>query len=133
MQAPRFVSAGSQAEVQRLCGIDRPIDACTRFIDFALTATCDGADDQWMMSASARILPLVVVLAPDAMTHEYVHISDMRQSASKYLHKLDGTRYSTKDRCEDAASREIAGFASHLKKFAQASNAMRHPGGGRGR
>jgi hypothetical protein len=133
MQRPRFVAAQNEAGVRRLCNIDRPIEACTRFVDFALTADCIASDEQWMIMASARILPLIVILVPDAMAHEYVHISDMRQSASKYLRDVRRPRYSTKTICEDAAAREIAGFGLRLRRFAEASTALRHPAAGRGR
>ncbi|HEY3054568.1 MAG TPA: hypothetical protein VGK31_01415 [Thermoanaerobaculia bacterium] len=127
IERARVVAVDTVSALRNRCGIDRPIRACTQFSAYSLDASCNSSDDGWSIRASAWIAPQMIVLAPEAMTHEYLHISDVRQSANDYLRVVSAQRYGTANQCEDAAAREIAAFGERIKISVQESNARRHP------
>jgi hypothetical protein len=123
MVPARVIAASTSSDLRMMCGVDRPIDACTRFVGFQLTATCNGNS----LSASARFMPLIMIMAPKAHSHELLHIADVRQSAERHLRNLESRGYASAAECQAAAARASDEFARDMYAFVRESNKKRHP------
>src|SRR6476659_3980613 len=74
--------------VQRLrevCTSDGDFDACTRFVAFRLNAVCARAGDGWSIEASATFRPWIFLYNMGSLSHEQLHIDDIRTYTQRYL------------------------------------------------
>ena len=122
--APRVVFVERSADLRELCGVNRSILACTRFVGYELSAKC--TDDGAAIIAAASFMPLMVVLARTEMSHEFLHVADVQKATEQYVLQLETHRYSSAAQCEGAASAAIREFPQRIQEFVRASNEKRH-------
>lgn len=109
------------------CVIDASYDACTRFVDYRLEATCAPDADGWSMHASATFTPAIFLYDMHQLAHEHDHIRDVETSLQEYLAAIEALRFTSEADCVQRTALEQQGFEKVLRAAAKKSNAMRHP------
>jgi hypothetical protein len=115
--------------VQRLrevCTSDGDFDACTRFVAFRLNAACARTGDGWGIEASATFRPWIFLYNMGSLSHEQLHIADIRTYTERYISELGREQFSSRDVCEASALAAIGTFEQTIRGFAERSNAERH-------
>jgi hypothetical protein len=116
--------------MQRLrdsCGASGNYDACTRFVAWKLDASCVPEKDGWGIHATASFTPWIVLLNIEKLSHELEHVRDVTRSAQQYAEELEGQRFASEADCRGRSIREAASFEDAVRRFAEESNALRHP------
>ncbi|HUJ15609.1 MAG TPA: hypothetical protein VL284_17615, partial [Thermoanaerobaculia bacterium] len=73
---PPVITLSSLSRIQEICGGE--FEACTRFVAYRLTATCSGT----RLEASIEYAPHIFLHDPRKITHEQLHIDDVRRFAA---------------------------------------------------
>lgn len=121
---PAVVKLVSLGRVHDACGSDREFDACTRFVAYELDASCDS---QGKLRASVTFRPMIFLYNIQQLTHEQVHIEDIRRFAEAYVTDIEQKSFETESRCRDAAQLAMDHFGTTMRGFAVRSNLQRHP------
>jgi len=119
---PPLVKAVSLPWVHTACGDGADFDACTQFVAYRLSASCDGSK----IHASVTFRPVIFVFNFQQMTHEWAHIEDVRTYCAEYVTDLERSRFQTESDCRDAASLAAARFGEKMREFAARSMARIH-------
>jgi hypothetical protein len=113
--------------VHGVCGADGEYDACTRFVDYSLDARCTTRDGIARTEASVAFRPWILLHNVHELSHEQLHIDDLRRFAAAYVTDLEQNTYESESDCEARAKAEMARFGETMREFAERSNLERHP------
>lgn len=113
-------------ELAALCRTGRPIFACTDFVGLRLDCGCRAAGAQWRLEARAQVIPFVYLWDVQQLTHERMHVADVRHDLITYLQRLTVRRFETAAACEAEARDAAASFPRKLNWSLVASNRLRH-------
>jgi hypothetical protein len=121
---PAVVKLISLDRLHDVCGSDRELDACTRFVAYRLDASCDwhGA-----LRASVTFRPMIFLYNIQELTHEKLHIEDIRRFADAYVTDIEQKPFETESQCRDAVTIAMDHFGATMQGFAVRSNLERHP------
>lgn len=122
--SPEVFHVETPQDLEAKCGTSRRIEACTTFVEYALSASCS---PEGSLTASARFTPRVILMNKKAYRHELLHIADLRNAVEEHMRRLSDARYSSPQACRDAASLATLGFQDELARFAIESNERFHP------
>jgi len=109
--------------VHDACGSDREFDACTRFVAYELDASCDS---HGALRASATFRPMIFLYNIQQLTHEKLHIEDIRRFADAYVTDIEQKSFETESQCHAAAQLAMDHFEATMRGFAERSNRERH-------
>ena len=121
---PVVVKLVSLDRVHGACGSEREFDACTRFVAYGLDATCD---TRGALTASITFRPMIFLYNIQQLTHEKVHIEDIRRFADAYVTEIEQKSFETETQCRAEARLAMNNFGETLRGFAERSNLERHP------
>jgi hypothetical protein len=121
---PVVVKLVPLARVHDACGSDREFDACTRFVAYELDASCDS---RGALRVSATFRPMIFLYNIQQLTHEKLHIEDIRRFADAYVTDIEQKPFETESQCRDAATIAMDHFDATMQSFAVRSNLERHP------
>lgn len=124
--ALRFGDVSSRTDLVNLCGSDHWIYACTKFLGEKLSTACELRSGTWRMHTTAQFIPYMYLWNISSLSHEKLHIEDIRTSVTQYLEELDERSYATVIDCEQAAASDTLTFSQHMDDWKRASNAKRH-------
>jgi hypothetical protein len=127
VENPIVSLAATAQELRELCGTEGDYDACTRFVAFRLQASCFSTDTGWRATASATFRPFILLRNMRSLSHEQLHIGDLRRSVETLLIFLEETPFASEASCRSSVSAESAAFGSSMRQFALESNEARHP------
>ena len=119
---PVTVKLVSLDRVHGVCGSD--VDACTRFVAYRVNASCDS---HGALRASITFRPMIFLYNIQELTHEKLHIEDIRRFADAYVTDIDQKPFETDSQCRDAAMIAMGRFRVTMQGFAVRSNLERHP------
>jgi hypothetical protein len=119
--------APTDARLHEWCGLGGNFDACTRFTRYRLDTACSFDGKAWRMAVSATFRPVIILRNLRSLTHEHVHIDDVRDGVEALTLLLEGRRYSSESLCRQQALAEQTLFETRLRGFARQSNLARHP------
>lgn len=112
----------------RLCpGARHRFDACTRFVQWNLSAQCAASDALWSMRVKARY-EAMVFLAHGSATggHEIQHVRDVEGDVIAHIRSMERRTFAGREPCEDAAAAAERAFPAALREFARRSQARRN-------
>lgn len=115
------------ADLQRSCGSDTRVEACTAFAGQRLDCACGPAGDGWRMEAHAQFIPVMYIDGPEYVAHERDHIEDIRASLARYLESLRMLRFHSAEECRAAAALREATFLGVMDALKVESQTARHP------
>jgi hypothetical protein len=121
---PVVVKLVSLNRVHDVCGSGYEIDACTRFVAYRLDASCD---PHRALRASVTFRPMIFLYNVEQLTHEKLHIEDIRRFADAYVTDIEQKPFETESQCRDAATIAMDHFGATMQSFAVRSNLERHP------
>ncbi|MGZ7030939.1 MAG: hypothetical protein ACXVIJ_03120 [Thermoanaerobaculia bacterium] len=113
-------------QLREVCTPDGDFDACTRFVAFRLNAACAKNDERWTIEASATFRPWIFLYNMKSLSHEQLHIDDIRTYTERFISELGREQFSSRDVCEASALSAVGGFEQKMRDFAERSNAERH-------
>ena len=113
----KFVPIGM---VKAACGSDHEFEACTRFVSYRLDAHC-GAEKA---EASIAFQPMIFIHDLRALSHEHVHIEDIREYAAAYVTDIEQKRFQSESQCRSELDLARKTFGATMREFAARS--MRH-------
>lgn len=119
---PAMVLSVPLGRVHSACGDEGDFDACTQFVAYRLDARCDGP----RLHASVTFRPVIFLHNADRLTHERMHIDDIRTYAAEYALQLEASTFDSDGQCSDAARQAIDGFGEKMHDFARRSMAHIH-------
>ena len=126
--ADPFIKIVSNGQMLRdVCASDVDFDACTRFVAYRLRTSCVLTNDRWTIDASATFKPWIVLHNLHSLSHEQLHIADVRTFIERYIDSLSRDPFEQRDACEASALTASSGFEATIRGFAVRSNALRHP------
>jgi hypothetical protein len=120
---PVVVKLVSLDRVHDVCG-SGVLDACTRFVAYRLDAACDS---HGTLHASVTFRPMIFLYNIQQLTHEKLHIEDIRRFADAYVTDIEQKPFETESQCRDAATIAMDHFDATMQSFAVRSNLERHP------
>ena len=120
---PAVVKLVSLDRVHDVCG-SAELDACTRFVAYRLDASCDS---HGTLRASVTFRPMIFLYNVQQLTHEKLHIEDIRRFADAYVTDIEQQPFETESQCRVAATITMDHFGSAMQSFAVRSNLERHP------
>lgn len=120
---PPMVTLTPLYRVHQACGAEGEFDACTLFVAYRLEARCFAQT----ITATVTFRPWILLHNMHQLSHEQLHIEDIRTFASAYVTDIEQISFETPSQCEDAATAASAGFGEKMREFARRSNAERHP------
>jgi hypothetical protein len=109
--------------VHNACGAAGEYDACTRFVAYRLDAVCTGG----RVRATVTFRPLIFLYDIHQMTHEKLHIEDIRRFADAYVTDIEQKAFETDSQCCAEMFSAIGNFDATMRAFAERSNLERHP------
>jgi hypothetical protein len=121
---PVVVKLVSLDRVRAVCGTGRELDACTRFVAYRLDASCD---PHGALRASVAFRPMIFLYNVQELTHEKLHIEDIRRFADAYVTDIEQKPFESESQCRDAATIAMDRFGATMQSFAMRSNLERHP------
>lgn len=113
-------------QLREVCTPDGDFDACTRFVAFRLSAACERVDERWTIRANATFRPWIFLYNMKSLSHEQLHIGDIRTYTARYVSELGREQFSSRDVCEATALAAAGAFEQTIRGFAERSNAERH-------
>jgi hypothetical protein len=120
---PPSVSLVPLHRVHEACGSEGDFDACTLFVAYRLEATCHGQS----ITATVTFRPLILLHNIHQLSHEKLHIEDIRGFATAYVSDIEQNAFETPSQCQAEALAAERRFAETMRGFARHSNAVRHP------
>lgn len=114
---PPVVKLVSLQRVRDTCG---QFEACTVFVSYRLSAHCSTEK----VEAAVTFQPMIFLHDLHALTHEQLHIKDIREFATAYVTDIEQKQFETDAQCRAEADLATAAFAGTMREFAQRS--MRH-------
>ena len=121
---PAVVKLMSLDRLHDTCASEREFDACTRFVAYRLDASCDS---HGALRASVTFRPMIFLYNVQELTHEKLHIEDIRRFADAYVTDIEQKPFETESQCRDAAQLATDRFGATMQSFAMRSNLERHP------
>lgn len=109
------------------CVIEGSYDACTRFVEYRLEASCVLDAEGWRVHASATFTPAIFLYDMHQLAHEHDHIRDVETSLQQYFGAIEALRFASEADCVQRTLVEQHAFERVLRAAARKSNAMRHP------
>ena len=109
------------------CVIEGSYDACTRFVEYRLEASCALDAEGWRVHASAMFTPAIFLYDMHQLAHEHDHIRDVETSLQQYFVAIEALRFASEADCVQRTVMERHAFEKVLRAAAKKSNAMRHP------
>ena len=124
---PRTEMMSSRSDLAQRCGSSAWIYGCTKFLGEKLDCTCALEGDRWRMRAHAQFIPYMYLWQPSSIGHEKLHIDDIREWLSEYLHELESKTYGSEAECMRDGLTESTKFTKQMDVWKRSSNAKRHP------
>ena len=109
--------------VHNACGSDREFDACTLFVAYKLEANCFYRK----IDVSVTFRPMIFLNNIQQLSHEWLHIEDIRSYAGAYVTDVEQKTFETESQCRTEAQLASDNFGATMRAFAERSNRERHP------
>lgn len=123
---PAHTHLVSERELAKHCGTSQWIYACTEFRGETLVCACKREGDRWRIHATAQLIPYIYLWQPAWMSHEMLHLNDIRASLTDYLTVLESTAYESVDACQSDGAVASRDFGAHMDEWKKLSNKKRH-------
>ncbi|HEY3054015.1 MAG TPA: hypothetical protein VGK04_11580 [Thermoanaerobaculia bacterium] len=115
------------ARLRASCMADGEYDACTRFVAYRLETTCVARGNSSSIQARATFRPWILLHNPEQLSHELLHIDDVRRLVEIYVAEVEQPAFDSSAQCQSEALRAMSGFGDKMREFALRSNLERHP------